>query len=225
MPEQHLDSSNTYDSAATEVEYIGEETEGDLERKAELNAIADSMREALKGRRVLEVACGTGYWTKIAAEVATHVVALDISPKTLAVAQSRALPPESVEFCVHDAYELASVQGTYNAGLANFWLSHVPKARVQGFLEGFHRRLGEGSMVFMADNLYVPKSGGTLVVKRGNPDSFRLRRMPDGSMAEIIENYYDESSLLPLLQPYAEDLQVSMGNNFWWLRYRVKNIK
>lgn len=225
MPEQHLDSTNTYDSTAAEVEYIGEETEGDLVRKAELDAIADSMREALKGRRVLEVACGTGYWTKIAAEVATHVVALDISPKTLAVAQSRALPPESVEFCVHDAYELASVQGTYNAGLANFWLSHVPKARVEGFLEGFHRRLGEGSIVFMADNLYLPKSGGTLVVKRGNPDSFRLRRMPDGSMAEIIENYYDESSLMPLLEPYAEDLQINMGNNFWWLRYRVKNIK
>lgn len=224
MSEERLEGSPYY-FTPDEEEYLGAETEGELERKAELGAIEEAMRQALKGRRVLEVACGTGYWTKIAAEVASHVVALDISPKTLAVAQSRALPPESVEFCLHDAYELASVQGTYNAGLANFWLSHVPRGKVEGFLEGFHRRLGNGSTVFMADSLYVPKSGGTLLVKRGSKDTFKLRRMPDGSMADIIENYYDESSLAPLLEPYAEDLEISVGEWFWWLRYNVKNIK
>ncbi|CAJ36032.1 class I SAM-dependent methyltransferase [Methanocella arvoryzae] len=222
MPDQHPESNN---DVTAEVEYLGvdDETGADLERKAELDAIADSIRQTLKGRRVLEVACGTGYWTKIAAEVAAHVVALDISPKMLAVAQSRALPPESVEFCVHDAYELASVQGSYDAGLAIFWLSHVPRDRVEKFLGGFHNRLGEGSVVFMADRLYTPKTGGTLMVKRGSPDTFRLRRMPDGSMGEIIVNYYDDSSLQPLLALYAEDLEISAGESFWWLRYRVKN--
>jgi len=183
------------------------------------------MCKSLRGLHVLEVACGTGFWTGIVAREAAHIVALDISPRALAVARSRALSPGVVEFGVHDAYDLASVQGTYDAGLANFWLSHVPRTRLDGFLGGLHGRLGTGSVVFMADNVYVPGVGGTLLVKRGVEDSFKLRRMPGGGMVEVVENYYDEGSLRSMLEPCADDLHIDVGKCYWWVRYRVKSIK
>ena len=41
------------------------------------------------GRRVLEVACGTGYWTSVAAERAKSVHASDVNDDTLALARAK----------------------------------------------------------------------------------------------------------------------------------------
>ncbi|HMK47379.1 MAG TPA: class I SAM-dependent methyltransferase [Methanocella sp.] len=219
----NYDLYECYDAIAGD--YEGIYRRDDKVRAAELNVIAAGMCESLRGRRVLEVACGTGFWTGIASREAAHIVALDISPRALAVAQSKALPQEVVEFSIHDAYDLASVHGTYDAGMANFWLSHVPKVRLDGFLEDLHGRLGAGSVVFMADNVYIPGIGGTLLVKRGIEDLFKLRRMPGGGMVEIVKNYYDEGALRSILEPRVDDLQINIGKCYWWVRYRVKSVK
>lgn len=55
----------------------------------------------LQGRhygRVLELGCGTGTLTRHLAQVADHIVALDISPTAIARAQSLPAGPATVEF-------------------------------------------------------------------------------------------------------------------------------
>ena len=61
-------------------------------RQREQAAIAEVIRVHLQARRVLEVACGTGYWTQFATEVAACVCGLDASPEMLALARRRGLP-------------------------------------------------------------------------------------------------------------------------------------
>ena len=48
------------------------------ERQADLMAMEERLCSVLEGHRVLEVACGTGYWTQRFAPVATSVFATDI---------------------------------------------------------------------------------------------------------------------------------------------------
>lgn len=190
-------------------------------RQREQAEAAAAMRQVLADRSVLEVACGTGFWTEIAAEVTQHIVALDMSPEMLALAQEKEFPPGKVEFLNADAYALETVPGRFDAGLANFWFSHVPKARVKEFLDGFHKRLGPGAVVFMADNVYVPGVGGKLITRPGIEDTFKLRKLPEGSEHEVLKNYYSADQLRSILSPLASELQVHVGKCFWWVSYTV----
>jgi SAM-dependent methyltransferase len=189
--------------------------------RRDLRALADSMVKALSGRRVLEVACGTGFWTEIVAKVAEHVAAIDASRKMLAIARKRRTPSPKVEYRYGDAYELAEVPGEFDAGLANFWFSHVPRARVDEFLYGFHKRLGKNAVVFMDDNIYIPGIGGQLVAKEGIEDTFKLREGSSGLKYEVLKNYYDRHTLRPLLSPKTLNLKIRQVKYFWWVKYVV----
>ena len=190
-------------------------------RQREQSAIAAALKECFRKRRVLEVACGTGFWTSFMAEVADHICAIDASPEMLAIARGKSLPAQRVEFCLGDAYRLEKVFGDFNAGLANFWFSHIPKARISEFLAGFHRRVGAGAVVFMADNTYIAGVGGELVSRPGATDTFKLRELADGSKHQVLKNYYDAGQLHDLFGPMASSLEVQVGKCFWWVRYQV----
>lgn len=194
----------------------------DSVRRGEQVAIAAAMKEILRDRNVLEIACGTGFWTEVIATVARRVVAVDAAPEMLAVAREKGLSPETVELCEGDAYALDRIPGTFNAGVANFWLSHVPRARMQAFLRGFHGRLQANAVVFMADNVYVSGVGGALIRRPGHEDTFKVRRLADGSTHEVRKNYYDARFLHRLLGPFGCDLKVTEATCFWWVTYRIR---
>jgi ubiquinone/menaquinone biosynthesis C-methylase UbiE len=189
--------------------------------RKELEALANAMTKAMSGRRVLEVACGTGFWTEIVAKVAERVVAIDISEKMLDIAQKRKLRSSNVKYIHGNAYELAEVAGDFNAGLANFWFSHIPKARINEFLNGFHRKVGNAAGVFMCDNVYVPGIGGQLIKKSRRKDTFKLRKSSNGSNYEVLKNYYSREPLKRLLSPKASDLRIHQGQYFWRVEYSV----
>jgi SAM-dependent methyltransferase len=188
-------------------------------RKAELSAITTAMQQALAGRRVLEVACGTGFWTERAAAVARHIVATDASREMLQLARAKGMPAEVVEFRLADAYSPDDVEGEFDAALANFWLSHVPRSRLAEFLDGLHARLGAGDAVFMADNVFVPGLGGELVRPAGTDDTYKLRTLSDGSEHLVLKNYYAEGELAAIFEGRASALEVTVGRCYWWLRY------
>src|SRR5690348_12005201 len=173
-------------------EYEAIYTETDPARKPELEQLTEAMRAALSGRRVLEVACGTGYWTSMLAGHATYISATDISPEMLKLAAQKGLPPEQARFSNSDAYDLCWLPGEFDGGLANFWLSHVPRARLHEFLAGFHAKLSPGARVFMADNVYVEGVGGELVQKPGEADTYKRRQLQDGTTYDVLKNYFTE---------------------------------
>jgi SAM-dependent methyltransferase len=189
--------------------------------RRDLEALADAMVRALSGRRVLEVACGTGFWTEIVAKVAEHVTAIDVSEKMLTIAHKRKKSSSNVEYRRGDAYALAEVSGEFNAGLANFWFSHVPKARIGEFLHGFHKKLGKNAVMFMADNVYMPGIGGQLVTKVGIEDTFKLREGSNGLKYEVLKNYYNRDILRCLLSTKTSGLKIRETKYFWWVKYKV----
>jgi len=193
-------------------------------RQREQALIVAEIKRLFRARRVLEVACGTGFWTQFVAEAAEFVCAIDLSQASLERARTKALPPARVEFREADAYDLAPVIGSFNAGLANFWFSHIPKSRIDGFLRGFHVRLGRGARIFMADNVPVPGLGGELVRRHDGEDTFKRRQLADGSTHEVLKNYYDVEQLEAIFTPRSAALSVHRGECFWWLNYTVNDV-
>ena len=76
------------------------------ERQTDLRAMEAWLPPLFAGRRVLEVACGTGWWTPHGARDALHWLATDINPETMAVARAKALPA-CVELATADAYAVS----------------------------------------------------------------------------------------------------------------------
>jgi SAM-dependent methyltransferase len=193
----------------------------DPERQTEQRAIATAMQALFRKRRVLEVACGTGYWTQFLAETAASITAVDAAPAMLDLARKRDFPQPLVSWIEGDAYNLTGLGGPFEGGLANFWISHVPKRRLDGFLRGFHANLAPGAVVFLADNVFVEGLGGQLVSHPDREDTFKLRRRNDGTGQEVLKNYYGAEELNRMLTPYAAELDINVGSCFWWAQYRL----
>ena len=73
------------------------------ERRSDLRAMQAWLTDAFACRRVLEIACGTGWWTPFGARHCTHWLATDLNPKTMAIARHKPLPEGKVEFRAVDA--------------------------------------------------------------------------------------------------------------------------
>jgi ubiquinone/menaquinone biosynthesis C-methylase UbiE len=209
-----------YRKRAPEYEEVYHRT--DPVRKKELARATDRMNEVIDGKHVLEVACGTGFWTEIASAAALDIIATDINTEMIDLAMQKEYHRGNVQFVVCDAYQLDSVRGEFDGGLANFWLSHVPKSRLDDFLRGFHDRLKPGSPVFMIDNMNTPGLGGDFVEEPGSEDTFKLRELKDGSTHVVIKNYFSFDDLRQLFDPYAQNLRIECETYYWWLSYSTQ---
>lgn len=172
------------------------------------------------GRRVLEVACGTGYWTQQLAAIAAAVHATDLNEETLAVARTRACAPAPVTFERRDAYAAVPGAARFDAGFAGLWLSHVDLARAQEFLDAFHAPLAPGAPVLMFDERDVPerRSPTTRVDAAGN--RYEPRRLQSGERYEIVKNFYDRARLTGLFAGAADDFVCEELERFWLVTYR-----
>ncbi len=181
----------------------------DPERQLEQRQLAEEMKAAVKGLDVIEVACGTGYWTEKASESARRILATDAVEEVVNIAKAKkyACP---VSFEIADAYAL-SYQG-FDAAIANFWLSHVPKERLDNFLKGLHATLKPKGAVFMADNNFMEGIGGELITKEGDRNTYKKRKLKDGTETEVLKNYFTKEELQPL---FGEDAEIVYGRCFW----------
>jgi len=203
-------------------EYEGIYYRMDPERDAELERVAEAMKWKFKGQSVLEIACGTGYWTEILAGVAKRVVAIDQSAEMFDEARKKNLSPERVELRLGDAYQLDAIEDEFDGAVANFWFSHVPRAKLDEFIGGLHTRIGSGATVFFSDNFDVKGYGGDLVQPEGHADTFKRRVLEDGSSYDVTKNYYDPAELERIFAPRGRDLEIEAGKFYWWLSYRVR---
>ena len=206
-----------YSNRANEYEAIY--NRDDPIRQAEQTNIHNELESVFKARSVLEIACGTGYWTKTISKAAYKVLAIDYSPEVIEVAKSKNI---NAEFIVDDAFSLSKVEGIFDGGCANFWFSHIPKNKIKIFLETFHSKLEKGSPVFMADNIFIDGIGGELIHKSGDENTYKLRTLENGSRYEIIKNYYTKKELRDYLNNFCTDLEIVFGNCFWRIKYKTR---
>lgn len=193
------------------------------ERQADLRAMEAWLAGGVfAGRRVLEVACGTGWWTPHAAAPAQDWLATDINPETLAVARAKALPA-SVRFAEVDAYRFDQIEGQrFDAAFAGCWWSHVPLQRLPAWLARLHERLAPGARVVMLDNSFVQTSSTPITHHDEHGNSYQMRTLDDGSVHEVLKNFPSFEQARALLGPRAVAPRWHAWEHYWALEYELR---
>ncbi len=159
------------------------------ERQADLARMRADIPALFKGERVLEIACGTGYWTPLIAEQAESVLATDFNEEPLAIARSKPYRKANVRFERADAYALPAWPEKFSACYAGFWWSHIPLGRIDGFLQNLGKTLRNGARVAFMDNRYVEGCSTPLSRKDAEGNTYQQRRLADGTSHEVLKNF------------------------------------
>jgi demethylmenaquinone methyltransferase/2-methoxy-6-polyprenyl-1,4-benzoquinol methylase len=190
------------------------------ERQPDLRAIEQWLPSVFAGQSILEIACGTGYWTQFLAPVATRVLGIDASVETLDIARSR-VPSSSVQFAVGDAYRLPAAATKFQAAFAGFWWSHVPNSRLQEFLRGLHAALQPGATVVFLDNRFVEGSSTPITEQDDEGNTYQVRKLEDGSIHRVLKNFPSEADLRQALTGAGHDARYHAWPYYWALEYKV----
>lgn len=191
------------------------------ERQADLRAMEAALPAMFAGRRVLEIACGTGWWTPHGARDAADWLATDLNPETMAVARAKALPA-CVRFATVDAYTLDGLDGErFDAAFAGFWWSHVPLERLPGWLDTLHARLAPGATVVVLDNRFVPASNLPITRRDEAGNTYQTRTLDDGSVHEVLKNFPTREQAQAVLGPRARGPEWVAHEHYWLLRYTL----
>ena len=218
MPEKSL--LDYYSRRAREYEAIYTRPE----RQAQLSKVLAWVTEELQGHDILELACGTGYWTERLARTVHSIRATDATPEVLNIARQKSLPHSRVTFELADAYHPEEIEGRFSAAFLGFWWSHVSRGEQAKFLDGLHRRIGTGGKIVMIDNLYVEGSSTPIARYDDDGNSYQVRRLADGSTHEVLKNFPRQEEFERLLASSTAELSYRTFEYFWGVRYIIKDV-
>lgn len=195
------------------------------ERQQDLKTLTKILSTIFKDRQVLEIACGTGYWTRIIASSAASILALDCNKETLEIARRENYQRCPVTFLEDNAYTMLRVKGDFTAGFCGFWWSHIPKERLVSFMVRFHSRLRENALVVMVDNNYVEGSSTPIARQDDQGNTYQTRRLADGSEYEILKNFPTPAELKDLLSPCTTHPEIINLTYYWLAKYSITKGK
>lgn len=117
--------------------------EGDANRRLNSDPVLWEFAGDLRGLRVLDAGCGTGYLSRKLHERGAHVTGVDLSDEMIEIA--RATSSREIEFHVDSTSELQAVEDeTLDRVIANYVLMDTPD--LTGTMRAFHRVLNPGGV-------------------------------------------------------------------------------
>jgi demethylmenaquinone methyltransferase/2-methoxy-6-polyprenyl-1,4-benzoquinol methylase len=212
---KQTDLARYYAQRAREYERIYDKPE----RQGDLEWLERALPSLFAGRRVLEIACGTGYWTQYLVREAREVVGIDINDETLEIARSKELPAERVAFRIADAYSPPDDLGEFDGAFAGFWWSHVPIRERRRFFQGLDRRLAPGARVALLDNLFVEGSSTPISRRDAEGNSYQTRRLEDGSQHEVLKNFPTGAELDADIEGLGQNPRFTARKYYWLFAY------
>lgn len=194
------------------------------ERQSDLRFLEAHIPEVLKGRRILEVAAGTGYWTQFIAKSAKSILVTDREQAQLSELARREIGCQ-IEERILDAYHLDRLvdEGlSFTGAFAGLWLSHVPKQRLNEFFCALHQCLEPGAVVVLIDNTSVQSERLPLDSQDLHGNTYQRRTLDSGSTHRVLKNFPTLDELKKCTQEFGEFQNYIDLENFWLFQYTCK---
>jgi ubiquinone/menaquinone biosynthesis C-methylase UbiE len=207
-----------YAKRASEYERIYDKPE----RQGELAWLRERIPQIFRGRTVLEVACGTGYWTQYLARTAKHVQACDINDSVLEIAREKPIARGRATFFKADAITLQGVPADCDAAFAGFWWSHVKKSELALFVKELSLKLEPGAVVAILDNSYAEGSSTPISRRDAEGNSYQMRSLASGEQHEVLKNFPSALELTEAVRPVAREAHLESLAYYWLLVFTLK---
>lgn len=192
------------------------------ERANDLARVRERLAQLVRGQTVLELACGTGYWTEVIAATADKVLATDILDTMLARAQTRRFPEGKVAFRRVDGLDLPDDLGTFSCVFIGFWWSHLKRDEQDGLLAQLRARLGQDVVLILLDDAYVEGSSATVARTDAQGNTYEIVAAPDGERFELPKSYPADSALRKRLADGVREIRIERLTYYWMLTCRLK---
>ena len=169
---------------------------------AETAAVESALEAWLAARRpanLLELACGTGLFTRLVAPRVERLTAVDASPEVIAINGAR-VGAGNVDYHEADLFAWQPKQ-RYDAVFFSFWLSHVPDERFEAFWTLVAAALAPGGSVYLIDSAFDPTSTAKDHVLPGPNTGIVTRKLNDGREFRIVKIFYEPEALAAKLKP------------------------
>ncbi|MEW6050754.1 MAG: class I SAM-dependent methyltransferase [Candidatus Zixiibacteriota bacterium] len=207
------DTVNYYRARAAEYEQIYYREVP--ERRQELADEVIRLRSLASGKTVLELACGTGYWTQVLSETARQVTAIDISPEMLSEAKKKPLGCP-VEFVQGDMFSRQWPDHAFDLIAVGFWFSHQPRQEYDKLFDLYAHCVTDNGLIWMIDNNPPAEGSGHQTIgtdEFGN--NYKQRFLDNGERYVILKNYFSEQDLLSLFSRRFRIIRMIYKTYYW----------
>ncbi|MEM6765052.1 MAG: class I SAM-dependent methyltransferase [Bacteroidota bacterium] len=190
------------------------------ERQEDLYLLKKELPKMVVGKKVLDVGCGTGYWTYFLSQQAGNITGVDVNQAVLDEATTREYRCP-VSFQEGSYYELSSLADTYDVVFGGFVYSHIPKEKEETFFHSILERLTPGGQLILLDNRYVEGSSTPIFRTDAKGNTYQKRKLESGEHFEILKNFPTDQSFLNLTQVGLE-LRSFKQLPYYWKAIWVK---
>jgi SAM-dependent methyltransferase len=183
---------------------------------AETAAVDDALVGWLAARRprsVLELACGTGLFTRHIASRVEEVTAVDASAEVLAINRAR-VGGDNVEYIEADLFAWRP-RRRYDAVFFSFWLSHVPPDRFDAFWAMVGEALDGGGAAYLIDSAFDRTSTARDHVLPDQDAGVVIRRLNDGREFRIVKVFYESEPLTARLKQIGWSAALNRTANYF----------
>lgn len=206
------DLSTYYNDRAREYDKVYEipDEQEDLLKSAVLfqNIFAD--------KSVLEIACGTGYWTEKISKTANSIFATDINEIVIDIARTRKFN-SNVVFQVADMNCL-SIDKKFDGLFGGFIWSHILLQDLDNFLLRLKDLLNENAKIAFIDSKQVEGTNHdrkriTRIDQYGN--TFQTRTLENGTTHEVLKNFPSKQFLTDKLLQISTEVEIIELEHYW----------
>ncbi len=169
--------------------------------RREVEVVRERLDRFVPTGHVLEIAGGTGLWSRRLARHAQSLTVVDAAPEMLAInrgrtrplCEARGVPLTLVEA---DVYAWEPPDGRrYDVVFFSFWLSHVPETHFEAFWDRVRRWLSPDGRVFFVDSRHAPDSMATDHPVPEADGSVAVRKLDDGRTFRVVKRFYEPDAL------------------------------
>lgn len=186
----------------------------DPARQAELAALYTLSQRTLAGCDVLDLACGTGFWTQVVSGTAKSILGLDINPATLEIAaHKKYLCP--VRFIEADIFHPPVNRGVGDGILTTFVLSHVRRQDIAHLGAIVTRLVAPGCPIFLCDNNPITEETTKVTWDDERINSYKERVLENGERYTILKNYFGREELDSVLAPWGR-IETILYRTYYW---------
>jgi len=164
----------------------------------EVEAALTSWIDARKPARALELACGTGIFTRWLAPRVGSLLALDASPEVQAINRDR-VGATNVRYEIADLFAWEPSE-RYDVVFMSFWLSHVPEDRFDAFWSKVRAALAPGGSAYVIDSGWDMTSSARNHVRPDREAGVAERKLNDGSQYRIVKIFHEPDVLAARLR-------------------------